>query len=94
MNKLNYSLTKINTNDKQYIRAAETIWEDGLKMGERVAFVEVQPELAEKNLAKFEKGELTLTFGSEILIAGVPQGIFRADVSKATVATEATLEHA
>ncbi len=60
---MNYSLTTVK-NDRQFIRCSKPVWEDGLKILEQVGFIEVQPEHAERNLAKFEAGELGARFGA------------------------------
>jgi len=65
MNRLTFSKTPINAKGQQFIRVGEPVWEDGLKIAERVGFLEVKPEAADRNLAKLNAGELVANFGDK-----------------------------
>jgi len=89
---INYSKTKISESGRQYIRAAAPVWVDGIKASEKVGFVEVQPEAADKALARFVAGEL----GVEFLGYNQLTGNYNVEVRGLNVAatqTAATLEH-
>ena len=89
---MDYSKTKITSSDKQYIRASEPIWVDGIKVSDKVGFVEVQPEKADAALARFKSGEL----GVEFLGYNQLTGNYNVEVRGLNVAaaqTAETLEH-
>lgn len=85
---MDYQLTQINSNGKQYISCTEAVWEDGLKVSEKRGFIEVQPALAQKNLMKFKNNELVAQFGE----FNRQNGLFAITVHKVAV-EEGTLAH-
>lgn len=60
-----FTKTPVNTKGQQFIRVGEPVWEDGLKISEKVGFIEVKPEAADRNLAKLQAGELVANFGDK-----------------------------
>lgn len=62
---MEFSKTTINSKGQQFISCSEAVWEDGLKIAEKRGFVEVKPEHADRNLAKFKAGELVANFGDK-----------------------------
>ena len=60
-----FAKTPINAKGQQFIRVGEPVWEDGLKISEKVGFIEVKPEAADRNLAKLQAGEIVASFGDK-----------------------------
>jgi hypothetical protein len=60
-----YSKTPINSKNQQFIRVSDPVWEDGLKISERVGFLEVKPESADRNLERLKSGALIAEFGNK-----------------------------
>lgn len=62
-----FQITKVSSGQRRYIRVAEPIWDDGIKVSEKVGMIEIDPEDETKalaNLEKFKSGELVATLGS------------------------------
>lgn len=60
---MNYSKTKINANGQQYIQVDEKKWEDGMVVGRKTGFIEVEPAAADRILTELKDGKRIASFG-------------------------------
>lgn len=79
--------TKITSGDKQYLRFAETVWnEDGEVESTKIGFVQVKPEKADELLAKYLSGEKKRTFGTKDSLGNYEMILVGANTAASSVA--------
>ncbi len=58
-----FKKTSINSAGQQFIQVSEPVWEDGMKVADKVGFIEIKPEVADRKVKELQEGKLLATFG-------------------------------
>lgn len=95
---MEYSLSKLSSGGKRYIRCSEPIWKNGFKVSEKVGMLEIQDGTDAENNAKLQalqNGEVGVKLGDvqNRLNGFYDVTVVFADETAATAPTEKTLEH-